>query len=320
MFRITKITVLLQIALTIALKALLPAHAAEADVFFQATLFEQAAALYESELANGPPEARSELIVRLLHCYSITGQFDKIIKLAPNYPGHSVASYFLGSAYERQAQDEPAISAFRAYLTSGDSQYQEEALLKLGICCLHLDQRTEAQNCFQQIAAASSLFPMSQLYLGYLHLTEGRLSQAEGILNSLEGLLPAKNSFRYELCLLQGMMHYQKKAFIQAKECLAKALSKPQHLPSEWRKEALLYLGSCYANLADDPLKIKMVFEEKQEHPFSANGWYFRGLTILKKRKTFFQQNAVAEAHNGLKKAAECFEKAGELFYLIMPV
>lgn len=242
--------------------------AEKASAFFDAELYDKAIPHFKELL-----EAQSNTLLRyqLAQCYFLSENYDAAIALLTVPDASPAEIYILALAYAKKEQYSNAAETLQRYLDSGDRTFREEALCELGKSYFSCAEFSEARRLLAPLFSASDTHVrhISRVYLARTAMAEGKLAEAEKILNELSSLLTGDDPLHYELFFLLGELLFQRHEFEKAIVLFEKALPEypTEHTP--WHTETEYHLALCYGKMADKELskeKQTCYFEKAEKH------------------------------------------------------
>lgn len=244
------------------------------DQLFNATLYSQAASLYQETCATDS-HARYQLAL----CHLLNGCYAETLSaLAQGGPPHPDENYICGLACKGLGQIPQAIVALQRYLSAPNPLFADEAREALGNALLHQGCLLEASSQFATLAHSSKQPQMQvRAFLGLFQVAYrmGDDQQATEIIHYLQDVLPPEDALRPLVAYLDGVLADQVGDLSRALAALEHAV--PQH-PSlyleEWQKDALYRLGRNYARYGED---VDLPVEARREALIKAEE-YFRRL------------------------------------------
>lgn len=237
----------------------------KADRYFEATLFDQAEALYLEALHLEPRPSPHEAYIKrqLAKSYYIKKRYQEIVALFSDAGSESFMEddsdssleclFLLGKSLNKLQQYERAISPLEHFLKMkkrAQEVYADDAKFELGLAFFQQKQMMKAKAAFNKIPLKGNqpkLYALGQLYLARIAVFEEDSSAAEQHMRQLEGLQVGFSPFAAEY--IRGELHYRKNEWEHASSAFENAIPPQDFEPFQWHADALYYLGWCYLNM-----------------------------------------------------------------------
>lgn len=244
----------------------------EASRYYEATLFDRAIPILKDLLTNlhSNTEQRAWVRLRLGQCYYFTNQFANVPEVLKevnpasrnNNPViqnfNNEAIFLSGLSYSKLGRIDQAISAFLNYLTLEENRplpFHFDALYELGVAYFKQEKYDEAKKQFKEIQPQSGKkrhYPLSQVYLARMAITEKNYTLAEKLIENLDIEVSIDEIFPFTLTFLQGETHFSRGNWEKAIHHFSKAIPTKNPQMAGWTEDSLFYLGWCYLNLAEE--------------------------------------------------------------------
>lgn len=226
-----------------------------ADALFEATLYAEAAPLYEELLIDAhTDEQTSQLRLRLAQALFLTENYWKAALVLQGERASPPALQLSAAAYRRLGNYQMAVETLNKYLNS--ASFHDEAEFELALTYFLWGKTNDSKLHFTRTAKESSNEPLrnlSTLYLARIANAEGNPAEASRILNSLALLIPKGHLLRYELAYLQGEAAFQAQDYVKAANFFEQAIPKRNQSRAPWYHDTLYRLGWSHLSAADDP-------------------------------------------------------------------
>ncbi len=249
-----------------------------ADELLQATLFDEAAILYQDLLdASEKGELNltfaDEQYIRLKlaqTCYGKkdyytiisllqgVGESSQISNLNENEFDknlHQMGLHLLGLAYKNLKQYDKAVQVFNAYLKLGEKKelpFYDLALFELGSAYHSLGQLDSAKKHFENLQQTENreLYVHSRLLLVSIAQAQGNLKEAEKILAALEKDSTVEFPLYDQILYSYGNLLYSLQDYPRAALMFERSLKQGKG-EKPWQTEALYQTGWCYLHQAE---------------------------------------------------------------------
>jgi tetratricopeptide (TPR) repeat protein len=243
----------------------------EADLFFEATLYDKAIPLYLKFLTQVSVDSESynRIKTRLVQAYYFNEQYPLVIKevtdmlATQKVPNEGL--YLLGMSYKKLKQDDKAITAFLKYLSLKNKESQSQVdrvYFELATANFRLNKLSEAKEQFEALSRRlpkGQLFLFCQLYLIQTALDEEKHKQAEQMINTLSQQISTSDRLHYAIDFLRGELAFNQKEYSQAIQFLEKGIPARNPEKLEWYSDVLCLLGWSYLKEAENSLKISSI-------------------------------------------------------------
>ncbi len=165
--------------------------------------------------------------------------------------------YLLARSYQKLDKREHAINSFKSYLELGTKRslvYHSEVSWQLGLLNFQREDFEEAESYFQTLAHHDSdvrLYYLSRLYIARIHLHRKEYEAVEQAIYPLLGIIPEKESLRYEAAFIHAEAFYQRGLYSKAAEYFEKAIPKRNKIKAAWYPRTLFNLAWSYLKLGE---------------------------------------------------------------------
>lgn len=260
-----RILVNLLTMLTIPLYGVEMDYLEKADRYFEATLFDQAEALYLEALRTQPDSGQNDAYIKrqLARTYYIKGQYQEVVTLFAE-PGHETfqekngeafleGQFLLGKSLNKLQQYERAVYPLELFLKMKKRSleiYADEARFELGLAYFQLNQLSKAKETLERIPLKRNQpqnFALGQVYLARIAVIEEDSAAARQFIRQLQELPVEFAPFAAEY--IKGELYYHRNEWEKASAAFEKAAPAQNFEAYPWHADTLYYLGWSYLNL-----------------------------------------------------------------------
>lgn len=240
----------------------------KADRYFEATLFDQAEALYLEILQELPEDSpRIDHIKRqLARTYYINRQYQKVISLFPNTDQCMLTDFnsdsrleslfILGISLNRAHEHERSARCLESFLQMKKRPqeiYANEAWLELGISLFQQKEWNSAWSAFKKVSDNKNFpdhFALAQLYLARIAIFAKDRKSAYQAMDILEE--QHVEFAPYAVAFLRGELLYQQGQWKEAALAFEESIPTLKHESFRWHWDTVHFLGWSYLNKGKD--------------------------------------------------------------------
>ncbi len=260
----------------------------QAEEFLDATLFDEAIALYQLVLqeASVPPSnqwLRDYVRVRLAQALFAEKKFHETLScLEEEIKSEAISLnqtrlYLLALAYRSLGKYDKAIDPLNRYLQSGNAAtlpYVSQVQLEMGVCLFLMNKPLESKKYFESVVERLRFnddWCLAQIYLSRIDLQEKKWKDCEYRLKKIESLLPADSLLCPEVAYWHGRVLYEQANYMGAIECFEKSLPKRHGEKADGVFDTTYHLGCAYLSLGNESPKTveQKVYYSKAETLFT---------------------------------------------------
>ena len=233
----------------------------DADLLFEATLYQDAIPLYQQEI-----EETSSGHYRLALSYYHSDQFSKAVQVLQEIANPtSQERYLLALSHNQLLEYSEASIQLKKILeipSLDDPQFSFEILFELGHTYYLWEKNLAAKEIFLRLAEDNQLSIPSQMYLVRIDLSEEQYEDAEVRLLNIASQPEEEQVQRFETFYHLGEIAFHKKNYYRAIEFFKKSL--PDHNPegASWYTLTMYNLGLSYLGSGEDSPNEEQNLEE----------------------------------------------------------
>ena len=248
----------------------------KADLYFEATLFEQAEALYIEvlqDLSEGNPQV-IHLKRQLARSYFINRQYAKVASLLNDFELNSQLNqhndsylesiFLLGVSLNKLHEYDRSSKVLQNFLKQKSRPqeiFSNEAWFELGIAFFQQKKFEQAKLAFQKVHSNTNQtvhYTLSQLYLARISIIEENEAAVQQAMHNLQD--QSLDFVPFAVSFLHGELLYHQQSWKNAAMEFEKAIPTKKQESFQCHEDTLYYLGWCYLNLGkeeDQPLYLK---------------------------------------------------------------
>lgn len=283
----------------------------KANQLFDATLYPEAAAAYESLYHD---HLSDNLQLRLAYSFFMSDSYEKAINVLSinQSPLGDESWYLLGICYNRMGKYMQALEALSKYCEGSNLKNSQSAEFERGLAYFSMGSSTQAEKSFKKVTyheENAAPYYLSQIYLARLNIKEGKYKVGDRILREFQGKVDLDPVLKMEMFFTLGESQFQQGHYSEALALFEQSLPKQNTEHASWVPEILYHLGNCCLKIAEQEqnptaqkaemfAKAEMYFTQLLEKEKSDRARLALGSCYLQQVKTFGEKRYYQQAVN----------------------
>ncbi len=249
---------------------------AQADCYFDASLFDKSIVLYQGLLCELHENTmdRAHTRLQLAKAYYFLQNYEKTAAILNEIPCGNLnvqpAVHLLnaegmllkGLALGKMKHFSQASQVLKQLVPSAPLSIKQEVLLELGLCLFHQEEYAESEKYLEQVESPH-LAPLAEIFLTRIAIARKSWEHCHRLTQSLKSKTFTYDFLPYAISFLEGEVLFHQGNWGEAKACFERGIASGNTERNDWNNDALSYLGWCHFHLAEDQ---KKPMTERKEH------------------------------------------------------